>query len=75
MAGLLGQFHAFVDGGAGGNAVQMQQLKRAQPQGNQYLRIEFGVGAFEQRLQLMIELNLPAQHAQHQRRGQVAVGR
>ena len=74
MAGLLGQLHALVDGGAGGDAVHVEQLECAQAQGDENFGVEFGVGAGEQGVKLVVELNLPAQHAQHQRRGQVAVG-
>ena len=74
MTGLLGQLHALVDSGASGDAVHVQNLKGAQAQGDPNLRVEFGVGAFEQDLELMIEANLPSEHAQHQRRGKVAVG-
>ena len=74
MAGLLGQLHALVDRGAGGDAVHAQQLKCAHAQGDQNLRVKLGVGPGEQLVKLMVEENLPAQHTQHQRRSQVAVG-
>ena len=48
--------------------------KCAQAQGDENLGIELGVGAGQQGAELVVELNLPAQHAQDQRRGQVAVG-
>ena len=75
MAGLLGQLHALVDGGAGGDAVQMQDLKGAEAQGDEDFGIEPGVGAREQRVHLVVETDLPAEHAQDQGCGQVAVGR
>ena len=74
MPGLLGQFHALINGGARRNAVQMQKLKSAQPQRNQNLRHRAWRWGVSAGLQLAVELNLPAQHAQHQRRCQIAVG-
>ena len=74
MAGLLGEFDALVDGGAGGNAVHAQNLECAEAQGDQDFRLEFSFGPGEQGLHLMVEANLPAKHAQNQRRGQVAIG-
>ena len=73
VTGVLGQLHALVNRGARRDAVHIQNLKRAQPQDDLNLRVELGVGPGEQRMKLMIEQNLPAQYAQHERRSQVAV--
>ena len=75
VAGLFGQLDAFVDCGAGGDAVQVQQLECAQAECDQDFCIELRMGARQQDLDLMVELNLPAQHAQNECRGQVAVRR
>ncbi len=53
----------------------MQQLKCAQAQCNDNLRIEPGVGLGEKTTYLLIELNLPTQNAQHQGGGEMAIGR
>ena len=66
MPRLLGQFHALIDCSARRNAIQVQQLKRAQPQRNQIFSIEFRIGPLEKRLQPLIEFDLPSQHTQHQ---------
>ncbi len=63
-----------IDGGARGDAVQMEQLECAQAEGDQNLQIELGIGAFEKQVDLVVELNLPAEHSQHQGRDQIAVG-
>ena len=73
VTGMFGQLYALVDGCVGGDAVHLQNLESAQAQGNPDFGVEFGVGAFEQNLKLMIEPNLPAENAQHQRHRQVAV--
>jgi hypothetical protein len=75
VTGLLGEFHALVDGGAGWNTVQMEQLEGAEAQGDQDLRVEPGVGVLEEGLQLVVEANLPAEHTEDQGGGQVAVWR
>jgi len=73
MAGLLGEFHALIDGGAGGNAIHVENLKCAKAQGNADLCIKLGVRALEQGLKLMVELDLPAEYAEHHGGGEVAV--
>ena len=52
----------------------MQNLKCAEAESDQDFRIELGVGVLEQGLNLVIEANLPAEYAEHQGRGQIAVG-
>ena len=73
MARLFCQLHAFIDGGVGGNAVEKPELKDAEAESDQNFRIELGIGTLEQRANLPIEPDLPAKHAQHQSRGQIAV--
>ena len=75
MTGLLGQFHALVDGGTGGNAIQMQYLKCAQTQRDKNFSIELGVGMLEEGLNLVVEEDLPAKHAEDEGCGEVAVRR
>ena len=75
MSRLLGQLHTFVDGGAGRNAVHVQNLKCAQAQRYADFGFEFSVGVLEQRLQLVVEADLPAEHAENQGCGEIAVCR
>ncbi len=55
-------------------AIEMEQLKCAQPQGDQNFGINLGVGLAEEAAQNLVELNLPAQHTQNQCSGEMAVG-
>jgi hypothetical protein len=75
MARLLGQFHTLVDRGARRDAVQMQQLKCAKTKRNPNLRIELGARPCEQLLNLIVQLDLPAQHTKYECCGEVTVGR
>ena len=75
VAGLLGQLHAFVNGRMRRNPVKIEQLKRAQPQRNSYLGVQLGIGLVQQFLDACIQQRLPAQHAQHQSRDQIAIRR
>ena len=75
MASLLGELHALVDRRARRNAVQMQQLECAEAKRDPNLSIKLGARPCEQPSNLIVQLDLPAQHAQHESRGQVAVGR
>ena len=59
MACLLGQFYALVDRCAGGNAIQMEQLKRAETKRDPNFSVKFGIGVFEQGVQLVVEANSP----------------
>ena len=74
VAGLLDQFDAFGENGACGDAIHVEQLECAQAESDQDFCIEFHVGMSEQSADLLVELNLPAEHAQDERRDQVAVG-
>ncbi len=47
MPCLFGQLNALINRSPRGNAIQMQQLERTQPQRNQNLPIEFGVRPFQ----------------------------
>jgi hypothetical protein len=73
LAGLLGQFHTLIDGGASGDAVHVQNLECAQAEQDQNFGIEFGVGVREQSADLVIETNLPAENAEHKGCDQIAV--
>ncbi len=73
MARLLCQLHAFIDGRVVGNAVEKPELEGAEAESDQDFRIKFGVGTLQQRANLLIEPKLPAKHAQHQSRGQIAI--
>ena len=64
---------AFVDGGAGGDAVHVEQLEGAEAEGDENFGIEFGVGAVEQGMDLVIKEDLPAKYAKDEGCGQVAV--
>ena len=75
MSGLLGEFYAFVDGGSSRNAIKMQKLEGSEPQGDENFWIDPGIGAFQESLKLLVELNLPAEYAQDQGCGQVPVRR
>ena len=74
MPCLLCEFHAFVDGSPGRNAIKVEQLKRAHSQSDEHFSIDARSRSFQEGLDLLIELNLPAKHAQHERSGQIAVG-
>jgi hypothetical protein len=52
----------------------VENLKGSQAESNEYFRIEFGIGAFEQGMELMVEADLPAEYAENQGRGQIAIG-
>ena len=73
MTSLLCTLDALIDRRMRGNAIHMQQLKCAQPQGDQHLRIELRIWMLQQWPDRRVEVNLPAQHAQYQRSRQVAV--
>ncbi len=73
MAGPFGQLDALIDGCVGGNAIEKAQLKRAHAESDRDLRIEFFSG-FGEEFQLVIEEDLPAEHAEHESCGQMAVG-
>ena len=75
MPGLLGQLHALIDRGARRNAIQMQQLKCPIRSAIRISASSFAFGRLAAADNLLVQQNLPAQHAQHQRRGQVAVRR
>jgi hypothetical protein len=66
MASLLGEFNALIYGGARGNAIHVENLERAQPQGNADFGIKLGIGTHKQGLKLMVELDLPAEYAEDQ---------
>ena len=51
----------------------MQQLKSAQPQRNQNLRIELGIRMLEKRADAPIQVDLPSQRPKYKSRRQVAV--
>ena len=73
MSGLLGEFHAFVNGGAGRDAIEMQQLKCSQAQRDEHFRFELCVGTLEKRAQRLIEFDLPTQHAEYQSSGKISI--
>jgi hypothetical protein len=73
VTGLLGKFDAFIDGGAGGDSIEMKYLKCAELERDQDFRFKPCVGVFEQRLELVVEANLPAEDAEDKRCGQIAV--
>src|ERR1035441_10904245 len=60
MARLFCEFHALIDGGVGGNAVEKLQLESAEAEGDEDFRIEPRVGTLEQGANLLIEPDLPA---------------
>ncbi len=74
MSRLLGQLHALIDCCARRNAIKKHELISSHAQRDQDLPIEFGIRPFQQRLQFVVQLYLPAQHAKDERRCQVAVG-
>ncbi len=43
MAGLPCKFYALIDGGARGNAIEIEQLEGSQAESDQHFRIEFRV--------------------------------
>ena len=71
----LRKFHALINRGMGRNPIQMQQLKRPHAQSDPHFRIELCIGMLQQRPNLLVQPNLPAQHAQHQRRRQIPIRR
>jgi len=73
MARLFCEFHALIDGGVVGNAVEEMQLESPEAKSDKDFRIEPRIGTLEQRANLLIQPDLPAKHAQHQSRGQMAV--
>jgi hypothetical protein len=52
----------------------MRDLKCAEAKRDANFSIEARIGPREQGLQLMVEANLPTEHAKHERRGKMAVG-
>jgi len=75
MACLLGQPHALVDGGAGGDAVHVENLEGPHAQRDANFGVELCVGPGEKCARRMVELNLPAQYAENQCSGQMTVWR
>ncbi len=73
MARLFGQLHALIDGGVRGNAIEKAQWKAPRRRAIRTSGSSLRVGTLEQRANLLVQTNLPAKHAQHQRRGQIAV--
>ncbi len=57
----------------GGNAVQMQQLKRAQAQRSRCFRAEFRFGPGQELTDASVESQLPAQGSKHEGGGEVAI--
>lgn len=68
-----GHLHAFMDGGVRRDAVHVQQLEDAEAQREQGCVVKFGVGALEHGAQYGVELQLPAEDAEDERGGEVAV--
>ena len=73
LAGLLGQFHAFIDGGTRGDAVHVQNLECTQAEQDEDFRIEFGVGVSEQSPDLVVEADLPAEDAEDHGCDQISI--
>ncbi len=74
MPGALGQLHALVNRGVSRNAIEIKQLKHTETQRDENLGIEPGVGVLEQGAKQTVQLNLPAQHSENQRGGEMAIG-
>lgn len=74
MPSLFGELDAFVDGGVRGNALKEAELKCAETESDENFRIETGVRFPEQRPEVVIEADLPAESAEHEGCGQVAIG-
>jgi hypothetical protein len=75
VTGLLGEFHAIVDGRVRRDAIEVKDLECAEPESDENFRFKAGVGMLEQGLDLVVEANLPAEGAENKRGGQIAVGR
>jgi hypothetical protein len=52
----------------------MKDLEGAEAERDQDFGVEPCVGVFEEGMELVVQANLPAEHAEHQGCGQVAVG-
>jgi hypothetical protein len=73
LAGLLGQFYTFIDGGTRWDAVHVQNLKCAEAEQDEDFRIEFGVGVSEQRPDLVVETDLPAEDSEDEGCDQISI--
>ena len=73
MSRPLGQFHAFVNRRMQRNPVHVQQLKCTEPQRDQNFDVNLGVRMFKENPDALIEIDLPAQNAEHQSGGQMTI--
>ena len=75
MPGLLGQLHALVDRRMRRNAIEKPEAEtRPGAAAISTSASSFAFGRLSSGRRFVVEPDLPAQHAEHQRRGQVAVG-
>ena len=73
MTGLLDQFHALADRRVCGNAIKKEKLKGSEPEGRKNFQIKLRTWPRKKGFDLLVQQHLPAQCAEHQSSGQIAV--